>query len=438
MSGLAVDVEVDRFAHDRQLLEVACQVTPMGAQTASKAPGRVGPIGAFPLFARFGKGPYLYSGDDETPYVDWFNGNCAVTLGHSNPRINDRMKESIDRGTLLSLPTSIESRVAAELIDAIPCAEMVRFTKTGSEACAGAVRIARMATGRQVIAVVRGQYHGWHDWHCVTKVEHPGVPDWMANGIRQFTYNDLDSLREIMGADVAAVMLEPTLAVAPALGFLEGVKQIAHARGALLIFDEMITGGRWHRGGAQAVYGVTPDLATFGKAYANGAPLAFIAGRRDLMQHAWTVSGTFGGETIGLSACLAVLDILRSTHSIDRMHTVGRMLKASVNGTCEALRFPARLVGPDVRPVWDWSAVSLAERPLIQSLLQQELAAAHVLVHLSGWNTSAAHDAVAMEKTVLGCEQALVHMSCYLNDPPEERSKHLRGQMIHEGMVRPS
>lgn len=433
-----------RYTQDQEQLASALKLTPGASQTSSKAPGRVGPLGAFPLFLHRGAGPYVWSDHFEsTRYVDWFNGNCAVTLGHAHSAVNSQIAWQLSMGALLSLPSPLETAVAHRLVALIPCAEQIRFVKTGSEACAGAVRIARMATGRDVIVCVSGQYHGWHDWHCVTKAEHPGVPAFMAQGVRTFAYNDLESLRAVMGSDVAAVMLEPTLATAPAPGFLEGVQAIAREFGALLIFDEMITGARWSLGGAQQVYGVTPDLATFGKAYANGVAFAFIAGSAALMVHAWPISGTFSSEALGLAACLGVLDVHRQRaregrDPIGRMHDVGRLLKAAVNGYTSSLALPFALVGPDVRPVWDWSSVPTDERRLVVSLLQQELAAAGVLVHPSGWNTSAAHDATAMDETLLATMRALVAVKGYLDRDPADRLACLRGELIREGTVRPS
>lgn len=434
------------YQWDADLLAHAAIVTPGASQTGSKAPGRVGPIGAFPLFLTHGRGAYVYGGYDPCEpnrFVDFFNGNCAVTLGHAHEGVNERVRGALQDGALLSLPTRMESSVASKLVGVIPCAEQVRFVKTGSEACAGAVRIARMATGRHVIVSTSSSYHGWLDWHAVTKPQHPGVPEFMAQGIRTFTYNDLESLRAVMGPDVAAIMLEPTLTVDPAPGFLQALKEIAHAHGALLIFDEMITGARWHLGGAQAVYGVTPDLATFGKAFGNGVAVAFIAGRADLMSHAWAVSGTFGGETLGLAACYGVLEAHRrgapeGRDPIARMWQVGRLLKAAITGYCTSLHLPLSLVGPDPRPVWDWSLVPADERPVCLSLLQQELAAEGVLVHPSGWNTSAAHDAVAMDLTLNAVMRALLTWQGYLDRDPVDRRACLRGELIDTQMVRPS
>jgi glutamate-1-semialdehyde aminotransferase len=436
------------------LLEQALRVTPGASQTGSKAPGRVGPLGAFPLFLTRGDGPYVECVDGHR-YVDWFNGNCAVTLGHGHHGVTAAVQRVAESGALLSLPHRLEAHVAERLVEAIACAEQIRFVKTGSEACAAAVRIARIATGRSVIAVCEGQYNGWHDWSVVRNDYTPGVPDFMHDGLVKWRYNDLPSLELALqqcaptspeGA-VAAVMLEPTLVEAPAAGFLEGVVDLAHRYGALVIFDEMITGARWALGGAQQHFGVVPDLATFGKAYANGYPLAFVAGRAELMQHAWPISGTFSGDLVSLAACNAVLD----EHSffiidgpIRRMWDVGQRLMDGVNGICQRLGLPARMAGYPVHPVLTWNARAVggafakAEPDqlsvVIVALFQQELAQAGILAHPSGWNPSAAHDSVALERTLAGVDQALTVVAAALasNDP----RTFLRGQLLKPAFVR--
>jgi glutamate-1-semialdehyde aminotransferase len=434
---------VKTFERSMQLYEQARQVIPGAAQTGSKAPGRVGPLRAFPLFLEKGDGPYVECVDGHR-YVDWFNGNCAVTLGHAHPEILRRVYFRMEQGTLLSLPHELEQVVAMRLVEAIPCAEQVRFVKTGSEACAAAVRIARIATGREVIAVCRDQYNGWHDWSVARESYTPGVPLALTGLLRRFLYNDLAALDYLLGNErIAAVILEPTLVEAPAPAFLQGVVDVAHAHGALVIFDEMITGARWALGGAQQYFGVTPDLATFGKAFANGFPLAFVAGRAELMQHAWPISGTFGGEIVGLAACNAVLDEYQMNRPILRMWDVGQRLMDGVNGICHRLRLPARMIGYPVHPVLDWCAdgerygaeyAYPLKKDLVVALFQQELAQAGVLAHPSGWNPSAAHDSVALERTLLGVDQALTVVAAALaSDDPRS---YLRGELLQPAFAR--
>ncbi len=442
------------FENSKRLFERASKVIPGAAQTGSKAPGRVGPLGAFPLFLEQGYGGYVRCVDGHR-YVDWFNGNCAVTLGHGHQAVVDAVAHAVRYGSLLSLPTSLEADVAERLVKAIPCAEQLRFVKTGSEACAAAIRIARIATGRHEIAVCRGHYHGWHDWTMARNDFAPGVPEFMKAGVTEFRYNDLNSLRELFEGDgfydvnpelrPAAVMLEPTLLAAPEPGFLEGVLELAHKHGALVIFDEMITGARWALGGAQQFFGVTPDLATFGKAFGNGLPIAFVAGRADLMRHAWPISGTFGGELTGLAACQAVLREYEQASAILRMWDVGQRLIDGMNEICRRRQVPARMIGYPARPalVWDiteWDDDVHDEllnedlKPIVVALFQQELAQNGVLAHPSGWNPSAAHDSLALEQTLVGVDQALSVVAAAIAS--ENPRSFLRGELLLPAFVR--
>lgn len=380
-----------RFDKSKAWFDRAVAVTPGGAQTGSKAPGRVGPFGAFPLYAQRAAGPYL-TDVDGTTYIDWFNGNCAVTLGHGHSKVTDAVIKAMHRGALPSLPSDLEVEVAERLVSILPVGlDQVRFVKTGSEACAAAVRIARMATGRSVILTVPTGYHGWHDWFTVLRPDHPGVPDWYTAGVATFQYNDLPSVDAALaaaGGDVAAIMLEPTLVEAPAPGFLEGLRERCTRHGILLIFDEMICGARWALGGGSEYFGVTPDLATYGKAFANGLPLAFVAGRADVMSNAWVISGTFGGETVSLAACDAVLTAYRDEEILSLIWTAGRTLMDTMAGAVARLQLPARLAGAACRPVLQWNRDADVEG--LTALFQQELARRRVLAHPSGWNPSAA------------------------------------------------
>lgn len=386
------------FEQSSVWFERARAVTPGGAQTGSKAPGRVGPLGAFPLYLEHGNGAFV-TDVDRQQYIDLFNGNCAVTLGHGHEGVTRAVGHALKSGSLLSLPTRLEVEVAEQLVEALPAGlDQVRFLKTGSEACAAAVRIARMATGRSLILTVPSGYHGWHDWFQVVRPEHPGIPQFYADGVRTFAYNDLDAVDALLNTyqgQVAAVMLEPTLIDAPAPGFLQGLRDRCSRAGALLIFDEMICGARWALGGGSEFFGVTPDLATYGKAFANGLPLAFVAGRADVMAHAWPISGTFGGETVSLAACREVLHCYQMQDAIPQIWKVGQCLMNVLADTVRRLDLPTSVVGYPCRPVLRWDAEEAS--PLFVAVFQQELAAVGILAHPSGWNPSVAHAPVMLE-----------------------------------------
>jgi len=260
--------------------------------------------------------------------LDWVGSLGATPLGVDN-RIRGAIMAQLVRGPLFSFPSVAEEETAAALCEALGWPEQVKFTKTGSEACAAACRIARAATGRTRVSVFRGHYHGWHDWHAVTTDDHPGVPDTMAELVDVLPVVDWES--HVWWQDCAAIMLEPaTRSWVPSVEWLESLMAKTREAGALVIFDEMIMGGRLALGGVSEYYGLRPDLATYGKAFGAGLPLAFVAGPEALMQHSQYVSGTYSGETLSLAACRTMLDIYEAESVCGRLHEYGEHMQAAV------------------------------------------------------------------------------------------------------------
>ncbi|WP_420993402.1 aminotransferase class III-fold pyridoxal phosphate-dependent enzyme [Cupriavidus sp. 30B13] len=297
-----------RYQQSEALLERALRTIPLGSQTFSKSRTQY-PFGVSPYFIERGRGSHVWDVDGNE-YVDMISGLCALTLGYSDPDVDAAVRAQLEDGIIFSLPHRLEMEVAEQLVSMVPCAEKVRFGKNGSDATAGAVRVARAFTGRDHVAVCG--YHGWQDWYIGTTARNRGVPQATRDLSHAWAYNDIASLDAIFKAhpdQVAAVILEPMNVVEPAPGFLQAVKELAHKHGALLVFDETITGFRYANGGAQQLFGVTPDLATFGKGLANGYPVSAVAGRADVMQLMEEIffSFTFGGETLSLAAALATM-----------------------------------------------------------------------------------------------------------------------------------
>jgi glutamate-1-semialdehyde 2,1-aminomutase len=312
-------------------LERALAVTPGGSQTLSKRPAAF--PSHMPQFAVRGEGPYLIANDGRR-YLDWIGSLGATPLGYSHPKIIDAVTRQLRNGAIYSLPSIREAEVAEQLVDVIPCAEQIRFLKTGSEACSAAVSIARAATGRDLILCDDIGYHGWHDTFRILGERHPGVPDELGNLVSTFPYNDLGGLLsdfEFHGHRVGAIFLEPARLETPRPGYLQAVVNLAHEHGALVIFDEMILGGRLALAGGSEYFGVTPDLAVYGKAFGAGLPLAFVAGSRELMKHAWPISGTFSGDVLALAACEAMLEIYRTEGVIDDLWANGLRLMQSID-----------------------------------------------------------------------------------------------------------
>ncbi|MDE2396805.1 MAG: aminotransferase class III-fold pyridoxal phosphate-dependent enzyme, partial [Burkholderiales bacterium] len=289
------------------------KVIPLGSQTFSKSRTQY-PYGVSPYFITRGQGSRVWDLDGNE-YIDFVSSLASITLGYQDPDVTAAVRAQLDEsGVIFSLPHPLETEVAELICEMVPCAERVRFGKNGSDATAGAIRVARAHTGRDRVAVCG--YHGWQDWYIGSTARHRGVPQATRELTHAFAYNDLDALRTLLAAhpgEFAAVILEPMNVAEPLPGYLQGVKELAHGHGALLVFDETITGFRYSNGGAQAHFGVTPDLATFGKGLANGYPVSAVAGRADVMKQMEEIffSFTFGGEALSLAAAKATLTKLQ-------------------------------------------------------------------------------------------------------------------------------
>jgi len=319
------------FTTSEQWLDRAERTIPLGTQTFSKSRTQF-PRGISPYFITRGEGARVWDADGNE-YVDFINSQCSVTLGYNDPDVTAAVKAQLEDGVIFSLPHPIEMEVAERIVEMVPCAEKVRFGKNGSDATAGAIRIARAFTGRDRVAVCG--YHGWQDWYIGSTARNRGVPQATRELTSTFAFNDPDSLKAVLDAhpgEFAAVIMEPMNVTTPTPEFLGAVKELAHAHGALLVFDETITGFRFANGGAQEMFGVIPDLATFGKGLANGYPVSAVTGRADVMKLMEEVffSFTFGGETLSLAAAKATLDKLRGGPVLANMRRTGEGAMAGI------------------------------------------------------------------------------------------------------------
>lgn len=384
---------VHRYLQSEQLLERALGTIPLGSQTFSKSKTQY-PYGVSPYFMHKGQGSRVWDVDGNE-YVDYVNSLCAVTLGYNDPDVTGAVKAQLDEGVIFSLPHPIEMQVAEKIVEMVPCAEKVRFGKNGSDATAGAVRLARAWTGRDRVAVCG--YHGWQDWYIGTTERHLGVPQATRSLTHKFAYNDLDSLLRLFREyphEVAAVILEPMGLVEPQDGYLAEVKELAHREGALLVFDETITGFRVANGGAQEWLGVTPDLATFGKGLANGYPVSAVAGRADVMALMEEVffSFTFGGETLSLAASLATLSKLQREPVTATLHARGtRLLREAC--ALIARHDLARTISVSGHPAWSFISIRSAGPYSdweLKTLFLQEMFARGILI-IGSHNMSYAH-----------------------------------------------
>jgi glutamate-1-semialdehyde 2,1-aminomutase len=296
------------FTESERLLERALKVIPNGTQTFSKSRTNF-PLGVSPFYAEKAQGAYLWDVDGNR-YIDFISALTPVILGYSDHDVDRAVMDQLEDGVLFSLPHKLEIEVSEQIVDMVPCAEMVRFGKNGSDTTTGAIRLARAFTGRDHIAMCG--YHGWHDWSNGVSGRNMGVPQAVKDLTHVFRYNDIDSLYKLFldrPGQYACVIMEPMNRDFPQDDFLHKVQKLAHSNGALFILDETITGFRFAVGGAQGYFDVTPDLVTFGKAIANGYPLSAIAGREEVMRWMENIHFSFtnAGECLSLAAAKATL-----------------------------------------------------------------------------------------------------------------------------------
>ncbi|MBL8252294.1 MAG: aminotransferase class III-fold pyridoxal phosphate-dependent enzyme [Candidatus Competibacter sp.] len=383
----------NRYENSEKLLSRAEKVIPLGSQTFSKSKTQY-PFGVSPYFIRRGQGSRVWDVDGNE-YVDFVNGLAAVNLGYNDPDVTAAVQEQLKEGVIFTLPHPIEREAAEKLVEMVPCAEMVRFGKNGSDATAGAIRLARAYTDRERVAVCG--YHGWQDWYIGSTARWRGVPQCVRALTHPFPYNDLEALDRILSEyrdEFAAVILEPMNIAEPLPGYLAGVKDIAHRHGALLIFDETITGFRYARGGAQEYFGVTPDLATFGKGLANGYPVSAVTGRAEIMRLMEEIffSFTFGGETLSLAAALATMRKIQEQPVIETLHRQGEKIVIGLKSLIEVHGLN-RVFSVAGLPVWSFLLIQDTDRYSqwqIKSLLLQEMFARNVLI-IGTHNMSYAH-----------------------------------------------
>ena len=350
--------------------------------------------GVSPVYADRAKGS-RFTDVDGNEYIDWVNAVSAVILGHHDDVVDDAVKEQIDRGSIYTVNSPKEVELANELIDTIPSAEMVKFSKGGGDACAAAARIARGATGRDIILF--SGYHGWHDWYqsanyldfpdLVTGVGTRGVPKALAGTAIPFGEGDIDRLAMLFErhkGEGAAVMMEPIRSTDPPEGYLEAVKQLCHDNDAILIFDEVSCGWRIAIGGAQEYYGITPDMTVVAKCISNGYPMGAVVGKREFMEPAedMFISSSYWSDNIGLTASIATIRELKRRNSPARFKEIGENIRAAVKEAIDDVGISGDVVGLFNSPKLQLDLPDESLRPKVNTLFIQEMAKRGV--HTSG------------------------------------------------------
>ena len=386
----------------QELKARSAAVIPAGSQTLSKGPSQY-VQGIAPNFLIRGEGSHVWDVDGNQ-YIDYPMALGPIILGHNYPAVTEAVQRQLADGTAFSLPHPLEVEVAERLVEMVPCAEMVRFGKNGSDATAGAVRLARAYTGRDKVACCG--YHGWQDWYIGSTTFNRGVPKAVQQLTLTFEYNNIHSLKRLFAeypGEIAAVILEPIGTVEPQEDFLHQIRQLCRQESCLLIFDEVITGFRLARGGAQEHFGVVPDLACFGKAMANGFPISAVVGPREIMKlfEETFFSFTFGGEALSLAAARATMKEIAEKEVIDHLWEQGRILLDGTNVLAREFgleRF-VRCAGLPPRTVISFYDESGRDSLLIKSLFQQECVKRGVLFS-GGQNICFSHSTEDIEYTL--------------------------------------
>jgi glutamate-1-semialdehyde 2,1-aminomutase len=311
-------------------------MVPGGAHTYAKGEDQY-PAGMAPVIER-GRGARVWDVDGNS-YIEYGSGLRSVSLGHAHPRVTEAVTKQLSLGSNFVRPSILELEAAQRFLSTVPTADMVKFAKNGSDVTTAAIRLARAATGRQVVALCRDQpFFSTDDWFIGTTAMNAGIP--AQDLVVTFPYGDLAATERLFSSvEVACVVLEAATQTDPPEGYLKGLRDLCTVHGVVLVFDEMITGFRWSEAGAQGLYGVTPDLSTFGKALGNGFAVSALAGKRDLMElgglrdsreRVFLLSTTHGAETHSLAAAMAVMETYVEEGITEQLHSLGTRLAAGV------------------------------------------------------------------------------------------------------------
>ncbi|GAA3496619.1 glutamate-1-semialdehyde 2,1-aminomutase [Streptomyces prasinosporus] len=342
-----MDTEDFELPRSREANERLHALIPGGAHTYAKGDDQY-PEDLAPVIS-YGRGAHVWDVDGNR-YVEYGSGLRSVSLGHAHPRVTEAARRELDRGSNFVRPSVLEVEAAERFLATVPTAEMVKFAKNGSDATTAAVRLARAATGRPRVALCADHpFFSVDDWFIGTTPMSAGVPAATTDLTVAFPYGDLAAAEELLNryeGEVACLILEPATHTEPPPGYLAGLRELADRHGCVLVFDEMITGFRWSEAGAQGLYGVVPDLSTFGKALGNGFAVSALAGRRDLMERGglrhsgdrvFLLSTTHGAETHALAAAMAVQATYAEEGVTARLHALGEKLAAGVRDAAASM-----------------------------------------------------------------------------------------------------
>jgi glutamate-1-semialdehyde 2,1-aminomutase len=413
-------------------------VIPGGAHTYSRGDDQF-PANA-PQILKKGKGAYVWSPEGEK-YLDYGMALRAVTLGYAHDEVNAAAIEQIQFGNNLTRASVVELEAAETLVKMIPCADMVKFGKNGSSVTSAAVKLARAYTGRKMVArCLQHPFFSYDDWFIGDTVVKRGVPEEIMRLTANFNYNDISSLEDLFAkypGQLACVIMEPATTEDPKDQFLQKVRDLCVKNGSVFILDEMITGFRWHMQGAHTLYGVKPDLVTFGKAMANGFSVAAVAGKKEIMnlgsiktegqERVFLMSSTHGAEMCGMAAFMKTMEISQRENVVEHMWKYGQRLKDEGNrvsqklGLLEYFKFDGIACSPYYLTKDKQGQVSMEMR----TLFAQEMVKNKILMP---WiSISLAHGEAEMKMTLDALEKSL---AVYAQALEKGVDKFLQGKAI--------
>lgn len=431
------DSEKKDFSRSRALQEKAHRLIPGGAHTYAKGDDQF-PEQA-PGFMVRGKGCRAWDVDGNE-FIEYGMGLRAITLGHAFEPVIDAAYRQMQLGVNFTRPATIEVDLAEAMLELIDGAEMVKFAKNGSDVTTAAVKLARAFTGRDLIAICGDQpFFSTDDWFIGTTEMNAGVPRAVIDMTLKFRYNDLESLRALFErypGQIASVLMEAEAITPPAPAYLKNLKELCEQQGALLIFDEMITGFRWHLGGAQKFHGVIPHLSTFGKAMGNGFAIAALMGKREIMKlggldhdqpRVFLLSTTHGAETHALAASLETIRIYREQNVVQFLWKQGERLRGLVNHSIAQNRLEGffELIGRSANLVYATRDQDRKPSQAFRTLFMQELIRRGVIA--PSFVVSFSHGDSDIDRTVEAVHEALV---VYRKALDEGIEKYLDGRPV--------
>jgi len=353
---------ISNFAKSNAINEKMHRLVPGGSHTYSKGEDQF-PYYSPKIIAR-AEGAYCWDVDNNR-YIDWAMGNRVLILGHNYPAVNEAVKRQIDLGLNFTRPGILEYELAEYLVNLLPVAEMVKFGKNGSDVTTAAVKLARAFTGRKYIAYCADHpFFSIHDWFIGTTPMNSGVPEEVSSLTLRFPYNDIEKVKVLFDqypGQIAAIILEPVKNEEPKDNFLQQLSDLTHREGAILIFDENISGVRFDIRGAHHLWKVYPDLACFGKSISNGYSFSLLAGKREIMElgglrhdkrRVFLLSQTHSSETVGLAACMATLEECLRVEVNKHIWALGKKLVSGVREMAKAEEVAdyVKIIGFDCNP----------------------------------------------------------------------------------------